>query len=373
MIEATTIPKQYITISTTQPSGGTEGELWYNSTSDILYTYDGSSWNSVETAVNYINQGIAENNIEIIELQANASITPIDHDTLISETFSDATGYLNLVETANTDAIFANARYNAYTTLFSDTCTRENSATVGNGWVETETGGVCTIDTNKIKVVRSDGSCGVTQTFAIATPEYIKFKITNSNVTQLINVDFKNSGTSVINVASYNSKIQSPYNTDRVDAVNSTEYTVELKNINYTAHTYDLWVDNVEIATGISFENDEAGITDMITNNGGGGATNTAQFDDIYIGGYGAGVVEIDLPATITGTITHTQLVINGDTITGVTYDLLDSDSTEDAGLAINTKNGLTTCDGAKILSGKIQLHIPAGSDIKTFALKLWK
>ncbi|MBU0959709.1 MAG: hypothetical protein KKB31_07220, partial [Nanoarchaeota archaeon] len=54
---------------------------------------------------------VAEHEIEIIELQANASLTPFDHDTLISDTFSDTTGYNNLVNIGNTTAIFDTNKY----------------------------------------------------------------------------------------------------------------------------------------------------------------------------------------------------------------------------------------------------------------------
>jgi hypothetical protein len=40
---------------------------------------------------------VAEHEIEILELQANASIAPFDHDTMISDTYSDADGYENTV------------------------------------------------------------------------------------------------------------------------------------------------------------------------------------------------------------------------------------------------------------------------------------
>ena len=49
---------------------------------------------------NLLNRG----QLEIIELQANTSVTPIDHDSMILETFSDADGYNNLVNTGNTTA-----------------------------------------------------------------------------------------------------------------------------------------------------------------------------------------------------------------------------------------------------------------------------
>ncbi|MCX6354848.1 MAG: hypothetical protein NTZ78_08095 [Candidatus Aureabacteria bacterium] len=94
-------------------------------------------------------------------------------------------------------------------------------------------------------------------------------------------------------------------------------------------------------------------------------------------------MVEIDLPV-ITGTVTHTQLILNDpDRETGdsITYDLLDSVSAKDTDLAVDTKNALFNPDGTKITGGKIKINlIPKNQaptqgvpSVKSFTLIIWK
>lgn len=63
------------------------------------------------TAGNQLIQDFGEHEIEIIELQANASVTPIDHESTMSDTFSDADGYNDSVNTTNTTATFSTNKY----------------------------------------------------------------------------------------------------------------------------------------------------------------------------------------------------------------------------------------------------------------------
>lgn len=52
-----------------------------------------------------------EHEIEIIELQANAGVTPLDHDTTVSDTFSDADGLNDTVDTGSTTSVFDTNKY----------------------------------------------------------------------------------------------------------------------------------------------------------------------------------------------------------------------------------------------------------------------
>ena len=56
-IEIVTIPKKYVFVQDTEPTGVSEGALWYKTSTKVLYKYDGSSWidisvlgTSIETA-----------------------------------------------------------------------------------------------------------------------------------------------------------------------------------------------------------------------------------------------------------------------------------------------------------------------------------
>jgi hypothetical protein len=98
----------------------------------------------------------------------------------------------------------------------------------------------------------------------------------------------------------------------------------------------------------------------------------------IYNGGAGteassgigfASQVENALP-TITGTVTDTQMVING-TIDGLTYELEDAGFNVDTGLAFNTKNPLVNLTGNPTIM-RIK-YTGTSSEVKTWALKLFK
>lgn len=110
-MQSTTITKQYIKVQSSAPSPASQGDIWYNSSTNVTYTYDGSSWNVLETDLTPIIDDNSITALEVIELQANTSVTPLDHDTSVSDTFSDADGYRNTVQTGTSTAVFSTNKY----------------------------------------------------------------------------------------------------------------------------------------------------------------------------------------------------------------------------------------------------------------------
>lgn len=105
-------------------------------------TIDVNASNELRIKPEYENElvgAIAEHEVEIIELQAGATATPFDHDTLVSDTFSDADGYRNSVETGTTTATHDTNKYKRANTSFNPDFTGASSYAQGirNGHVLT--------------------------------------------------------------------------------------------------------------------------------------------------------------------------------------------------------------------------------------------
>ena len=117
------------------PPTATKGTLYFdNSASKLkICNTDGSFADIIDPSLTI---DVQEHEIEIIELQANATVTPFTHDTMISDTFSDADGYEGSVQVGTTTADYdaVNKKYKnisgvssgviAYYRLESD-CTSE--------------------------------------------------------------------------------------------------------------------------------------------------------------------------------------------------------------------------------------------------------
>lgn len=111
-VEATVIPRKYVKVQSTQPTSAVQGDLWVDTDDNALYQYTGSTWQTVTQDVGYLNMQQLQQAIAILALQANASLTPADYDTMFLDKFTDNTGYDNTVDTGNTTASFLTNVYN---------------------------------------------------------------------------------------------------------------------------------------------------------------------------------------------------------------------------------------------------------------------
>lgn len=349
-MDTSTIPRKYVYTQSTAPTTTTEGALWYDTDNDTLYTYDGSSWNEISTDLSGVWENIAEQEIEIIELQANATVTPLDHDSLVSDTFSDADGYGDTVDTANTDSLFDTNKYSRFPQV-SETSpfTHDNNeaGTVMSGEKVTTNSAVDIISLTK------ESGCNATKAY-----------IHNAGKTLI------DSATFVGDVATFATPVSLTTATDYF-------FTVDYEGGSFTARyggsgsatdkTYLYWKES-GYWNGGSWAQHQTGYN-IVSAQIAAGTSDTS--------------VRIDLP-TITGTVTHTELIVNdpdreaGDEID---YNLIDTDTTTDSDLAVDTKNDLVTCDGTKITGGQININLKGKAttptngypSVKTFALKIWK
>lgn len=327
------------------------------------------------TGGNQLIQEISDNDIEIIELQANASLTPIDHDSTITDTFSDSTGYLNSVNTGNTTATFDTNKYKNNTETTNSFGGTGQGRTWGNGasqnyksssFIPNRTSVITSISNCELK---KDGNPNITLTFGIYSD------------------DGSGKPDTLLETA-----------TETIDS--STDLTTS-----YTAKTFNFST-GVSVTSGTKYH-----FVGWITSGSGDSLNNivvntgTNIGEDIYISSDGTTwdiqssdegmqmivtfdstetqIVEIDLSA-ISGTITHTQLICNtpnreeGD---NVTYDLIGADSSKDTSLSLDTKHELINVGGLQVSEGKIKINlVPKVTNptvgvpsVKTYCLKVWK
>jgi hypothetical protein len=290
----------------------------------------------------------AENAIEIIELQANASITPIDHDTLISDTFSDATGYNDSVQTGTTTAIFSVNKYAGnYGEVSDSTDTINNTGANGTGKSGVK---ITSVAATKLISVTKDGSLDCTKCYLYA-----------ANMSTLIEtVSFSG------NVATFSTntltigqdywilcdKEGAGYD-DRYKG--SVTYPKTRTNVTFKQFKNNAALDNIT--------NQVLAINSIVTASG----TASTQIVDCSLG-------------TITGDVIATELVCNcpdreaGD---DVLYKLKNATQSDDS-LELNTKN--TVVNLTTVPTGiEIQLVPKASSptdgvpSVKSYCLKLWK
>jgi hypothetical protein len=431
----TSVPKQYVIVQETQPDGQFSGQIWYNPNQALTYIYQADEWKlitlDISSEVQQIFNEIIVQELNIIELQANAEVTPIDHDTLLSDTFSDADGYKDSVNTENTTANFNTNKYartggagfilttnlDSYYNLDEESGTNvldihgENNLTSANATLD-ETGileksylmntGGSKIDVLNLLKGRTKGTI------------QIWFKKSTHEAKSLLNIH--QTATWVyfdIDVLS-DGKVRVSQNNNGTgsNSINlSTSNAFSTTNWNHLVFDWDengmrLTLNGTETTNATAF---------FIPNAGNDGRIGSKPEDGVTFGGYidefglwnerltteeisalnnsGNGLsyddfiddtppetkkIFIDLP-TITGTITATQLIINGEAEDGaeIKYILEDEDEEKTSQLNLNTKNIYLL---SKIPT-KLEIDlIPKTIDptngspsVKTYCLKLWK
>jgi len=291
-----------------------------------------------------LNRDIAENQIDIIELQANAGITPFDHDFLVSDSFSDSNGYKNSVDLSETSAFFTSAKYVAGAV---------DSAVCISGDAPSQTGFKFKIncDTNFILnsvglAGRSGSSTNVTLTIKDATE-------TDTLYTQ------------TTNVAGAGGDQQLALTTPHPLAKN-TDYVVII-----SAYTLSYFGSVVS-----AFSNTTDGIT--ITNMASQPFPSSGSSPEPVAVCSKGGTIQMDLPAFV-GTILSTQLIVNSperETGDNVDYNLIDASANEDSNQELNTNNEITNLvSNPTILQINLTPKLDATANtpsVKTYSLKVW-
>ena len=277
----------------------------------------------------------AEQEIEIIEIQANDSLSALDKGSMVSDTFSDANGYLNSVNTGNTTSDYINGTVGYNTKGFST----HGKALSTNGASDKKLG-LYFIPTANIIITGF-----IKKSTAVFDTTYIH----SGNGSVLLKTI-----THAINATTVDLDVP-------ITLTGGVEYTITgdlastgSYNSDYSADS-DIGITN----EGILFVD---GSVDFVKP-----TTGFYNFEQLIIGATGA-MVEIDLP-TITGTILQTMVLING--TANVTYELEDASANTQSGLSLNTKNNIATLVTAPIIL-RLNLNTLA-ANIKTYTLVIVK
>ena len=306
-----------------------------------------------------------EHELEIIELQANSTLTPIDHDTLISDTFSDDDGYLDSVNTANTNAVFDTNKYKAGTATVKQTIGADSANAVWGsaGYLH----------------LSSDFTASGNHEFNKVTIEirYSGTPLTGTGVLKL----YAESGTKPTGSALWTS-----------ETLDLTTVTGSMLPYEFTGSGDSSYTMTSATKYCLVFEPSSQGGDYVVTRGVGSGGTiwywngsawgNNTTFQTYAIFELTTAVgiqVEIDLPA-ISGTVTHTQLLVNDvDRETGddIQYELYD-DTDTDTALELDTKNAIVNLTENPtvlriLLIPKTTSPTAGYPSLKTYCLKLWK
>ncbi len=282
--------------------------------------------------------------IEIIELQADAGLTPQDSGTMISDTFSDSTGLNNTVDTGNTTATF---------------------------------------DTNKYKRVNSSGSTeahGKTQSSTDSGNGKTGAKITMTSTADLISIDVASdnyySTKCYLMDSAFNEIASAPvvgitatFSTPQTLTSGTTYYVVGDREGGSYHQLYKIQNNPALYPIAGTILNWIAGYKSSDTSN------TLYTIKSLTFGGSETNkTIRCDLPATISGTTTDTYLFVNtpdresGD---AVTYDLYDASGNHDDGLVTSTgtdstKNTLSNVTGTDLGGGYININLTPKSSSPT-------
>ena len=371
-MESSTIPKKYVKVQSTQPANAVEGDLWYNTTTDALYTYNGSSWEVMTTDLDPLRIATAQNSIDIVELQANTGVTPFTHTGIISETNSDADGFNNLIVTGGTDATFNSDKYERYDGLGAS---QDSRSTGGSNYASGDAG----------DKVYSASTFTTTSAYTLGGIK-LKMKKVGSptfNVTVKIYAGSGGAPTGSALATSTTNISSAGLTTSYV----STEFAFDLALSNATQYAFVVFCDSAGDGSNYVQVEGNGGYSGNNWNKSSNGSSWTQLgvsdgFDiDLCLAGTPTDqVVKMDV-SSAQGTITSTELVLNcpnresGDSIT---YDIFDTDANSDTGLAVETQNALVNVDGTKLDYILINLIKSTGTptsgipSVKTQVLKLW-
>ena len=298
----------------------------------------------------------AETEIEIIELQANTGVTPLDHDSLVSDTFSDANGYEDSVNTGNTTGTFSTDEYTSLAVVETNDSTTSMIGAIGfnSSKLKFQTSfipdGEHTISIMGLYMRRAGtptGNISISIFLADGSTNPTGASLGDSNSVNIASV-----------VTSGNEVIPFTFPTPILLEAATRYCVVMTPTYAVSSSNHIISIGGASAGDNASQWNGSAWVVDS------GGYRTGFIFYEIDADG----MVEIDLPV-ISGEVLATALILNSDG--GNTYKLIDTDSAEDDNLDLDTKNDLSSCDGTKISEGKIQIKLE--SNVKTYALKIWK
>ena len=105
------IPKKILYIGASEPSNKNEGKLWFDKSSNKLFSSDGIEYEEVGVDLKDVNKLIGLNGLNILDIIAQSSLTAGTNANFYRDIFTDSNGYLNTIDTGNTTAGFVTNKY----------------------------------------------------------------------------------------------------------------------------------------------------------------------------------------------------------------------------------------------------------------------
>jgi hypothetical protein len=173
---------QFIFIQSTEPSDKTQGKLWYKTTENKLYTSNGTNYLDTTPTLGFLQELISENSLGILEIQATDTLTAGSSAHMISDIFSDTTGYLNTISSASSTAMFSTNKYGSGLTNITDWTATTGEGTLNlryntnyyaftSSWVAPSNGSITQIKVKSAKVGSPTGNIWVAIKSALADAE----------------------------------------------------------------------------------------------------------------------------------------------------------------------------------------------------------
>lgn len=106
----------------TEPSAA-DYQFWIKPSTNEAFFSDGTTWQEIPTGAPATAILGIENALNILEIQAADTITPDTSAQIVSDIFSDTTGYNNTIDTGNTTADFSVDEYVNYINLLTQDLT----------------------------------------------------------------------------------------------------------------------------------------------------------------------------------------------------------------------------------------------------------
>ena len=121
---------RYVYQQDAQPTGVANGSLWIdtNSSPRLVYVYDGSTWSSLTTDIDFVANAVLQLGINVLINSTAASSTLNDYNKIFVDVFTDADGTSNTIDTGATTAYHTSEKYQ---NLGAGTPATENSVSPG--------------------------------------------------------------------------------------------------------------------------------------------------------------------------------------------------------------------------------------------------
>lgn len=172
MVEMTASPVFVLHFAGTPTGTAATGTYGYDDTNKLPYIYDGTSWNALPTSTAINTRLLGQMSIEILRLEANASVVGTGYTDEVVDVYSDSNGYNNTLNLTNTTGLFSTNLYNNSNGTGSGTTDSSNNTQNSTEGGITQKGGFKIANhsgTRKMTKITKHASCTATTGYLLAS------------------------------------------------------------------------------------------------------------------------------------------------------------------------------------------------------------